>query len=226
MRMADYVPPTVTVDGVLFQLVDGALCVLLIKRKKEPFKGSWALPGGYSARNETTIQALDRVFKTKTGIDLGSLGLLEQLYTFDTAAALDPRGHAVSVTYLGLCKDLSPSSSHTTETPAFFSIDTLPGLAYEHADIISYAYERLRGKITYTNVVFALLPALFTFTQLQTAYEAILGRILDKRNFRKKFLSLGLIEETAEYLKEGAHRPARLYRFKRQQLQVLSRSFD
>jgi 8-oxo-dGTP diphosphatase len=223
--MVTYIPPTVTVDGVMFQLINDALCVLLIKRKKEPFRGAWALPGGYSARDETTQDALRRAVHAKAGVNLKDLGMLEQLYTFDTAA-YDPRGHAVSVTYLGLCKDISPVSGPTVESPAFFSVETLPELAYEHADIISYAHDRLRSKITYTNAVFALLPTLFTFTQLQSAYEAILGRTLDKRNFRKKFLSLDMIEGTSEYTKDGAHRPARLYRFKRQQLQVLSRSFD
>jgi len=105
-------------------------------------------------------------------------------------------------------------------------VDALPALAYDHADIVRYAHERLRSKILYTNTVHTLIPPHFTLTQLQQAYEAIIGRALDKRNFRKKFLSLGLAEATDEYTAEGAHRPARLYRFTRDELQVLSRSFD
>src|ERR671930_62620 len=95
-----YTPPTVTVDGVIFQLIDGELSLLLIKRAREPFKGSWALPGGYNNAGETTQEALDRVLAYKAGVRLSQLDLVEQLYTFDTVAR-DPRGHAVSITYLG-----------------------------------------------------------------------------------------------------------------------------
>lgn len=207
------------------QLVDNQLSVLLIKRKNQPFKDCWALPGGYNPEGETTLEALARILKKKTGIDSRKFELIEQLYTFDTVAR-DPRGHAVSVTYMALTKDLVPLSAPTTETPTFFSVDHLPETAYDHHKIIKYAHERLRAKITYTNAVFALLPELFTLTHLQNTYEAILGCPLDKRNFRKKFLSLGLISATNEYFKEGAHRPARLFRFNKQELETLTRSFD
>jgi 8-oxo-dGTP diphosphatase len=220
-----YTPPTVTVDGVIFRLTNGVLEVLLINRKKEPFKGVWALPGGYSSRDETTAEALHRVLAAKAGLDTGRLGVLEQLYTFDTKAH-DPRGHAVSVVYLGLCRGLAPAEDDTTESPRFFPVSELPDLGYEHADIIQHAWQRLRGKVTYTNIIFALLPEAFTLSQLQAAYEAVLARSLDKRNFRKKFLGLDMIEPTTEYRKEGAHRPALLYRFLHQSLQTLSRSFD
>jgi 8-oxo-dGTP diphosphatase len=165
------------------------------------------------------------VLDKKAGITAKQLKLTEQLYTFDTVAR-DPRGHAVSVTYMGLGKDIVPSAGETTQMPEFYPVDELPELAYDHADIIKYARERLAAKITYTNAVYALLDPLFTLTQLQSTYEAIFGRELDKRNFRKKFLSLDLIRETDEYLREGAHRPARLFAFKQQDLEVLSRSFD
>lgn len=224
MYSGEYTPPTLTVDCVLFQLDDNVLTVMLIQRTNEPFKGAWALPGGYNAAGETTGQAMNRVLKNKTGVDTKDLKLIEQLYTFDTVAR-DPRGHAVSVTYLGLGKDLSPGGKNT-QNPHFFPVDRLPELAYDHNDIIAYAHKRLKSKITYTNAIFALLPKKFTLTELQQAYEAVLGKALDKRNFRKKFLSLGLIEETNEMLKEGAHRPARLYRFASAGLQVLERSFD
>jgi 8-oxo-dGTP diphosphatase len=168
---------------------------------------------------------MDRILKRKTGISTKQLGLIEQLYTFDTVAR-DPRGHAVSVTYMGLGKDLEPAESETTQNPKFFPVSDLPKLAYDHKDIIGYALDRLRAKITYTNAVFALLPVDFTLSQLQTVYEAILDRQLDKRNFRKKYLSLELIEETDKMQQDGAHRPARLYTFKQQTLQTLVRSFD
>jgi len=222
---SDYIPPILTVDSVIFQLIDDELFVLLIKRTHDPFKGAYALPGGYNAAGETTQDAMTRVLATKAGVEIRDLKLIEQLYTFDTVAR-DPRGHAVSVTYMGLGKDIVPEASKSTQSPQFFPVTRLPKLAYDHAAIISYAHERLQSKIAYTNAVFALLEPLFTFRQLQSAYEAILCRPLDKRNFRKKFMSLGLIRETNEFFQDGAHRPARLYRFNSQELEALSRSFD
>jgi 8-oxo-dGTP diphosphatase len=219
-----YVPPTLTVDAVLFQIIEGILNVCLIQRANEPFKGSWALPGGYSPQGETTIQALERVVQYKSGINIQhDLSYIEQLYTFDTIAR-DPRGHAVSVTYMGCGRELSPDEAHSTVS--FFPVDHLPQTAYDHAEIIKYARQRLIAKITYTNAVYAFLPQYFSLTELQSAYEAIFGYPLDKRNFRKKFLGLGLTEETDQMRREGAHRPARLHRFTSDTLQVLSRSFE
>lgn len=223
--MSTYIPPIVTVDGVIFQIINNRLSVLLIQRTNQPFKGQFALPGGYNGAGQTTRECLTSVLAKKAGITSKQLKLVEQLYTFDTVAR-DPRGHAVSITYMALGKDIVPTASDTTQQPEFYPVDDLPELAYDHADIIKYARERLGAKITYTNAVFALLDPLFTLTQLQSTYEAIFGRELDKRNFRKKFLSLDLIRETDEYLRDGAHRPARLFAFKQQDLEVLSRSFD
>lgn len=225
MYSGEYIPPTLTVDSVVFQLIGGELNVLLIERTQEPFTGWWALPGGYNAAGETTLQALARITKRKAGIATDTLPLVEQLYTFDTVAR-DPRGHAVSVTYMGLGLNLEPVASETTQNPHFYPVTKLPKLAYDHENIIRYAHERLRSKMTYTNAVFALLPEQFTLSQLQSAYEVIFEQAFDKRNFRKKFLSLDLVEETDELFKEGAHRPARLYRFKQQSLQALERRFD
>ena len=225
MYNTEYIAPILVVDSVIFQLIDNVLSVLLIERTNEPFKNSYALPGAYNAAGETTFDAMSRTLKEKGGINADDLKLVEQLYTFDTVAR-DPRGHAVSVTYMGLGKDLEPEIKGNTESPEFFPVNDLPKLAFDHADIIKYAHERLKAKMTYTNAVFALLDPSFTMSQLQVAYEAVMGRNLDKRNFRKKFLSLGLIYETDEMFQEGAHRPARLYSFNQQKLESLSRSFD
>lgn len=219
-----YHAPILTVDGVVFQLIDGKLAVLLIRRAAEPFKGEWALPGGYIAAGDTTLQALDRVLTSKAGISPGDLALVEQLYTFDTVTR-DPRGPSVSVTYMGLCRDITPAPSKTTQEPTFYPVDALPKLAYDHASIIAYALDRLRAKAGYTTMLYALLPKQFTLSQLQAAYEAVLGNALDKRNFRKKFLALNVLAATDEYHQEGAHRPALLYRFKQQKQQPLERSF-
>lgn len=219
-----YTPPTLTVDAVLFQIINGQLSVCLIQRANEPFQGSWALPGGYSPQGETTLEALDRIVRHKAGIAINNdLSYIEQLYTFDTVAR-DPRGHAVSVTYMGCGRELSPNNAQSVVS--FFPVDSLPPTAYDHAEIIEYARQRLIAKLTYTNAVYAFLPQYFTLTELQSAYEAIFGYELDKRNFRKKFLSLNLTEETDQMRREGAHRPARLHRFKSDSLETLSRSFE
>lgn len=219
-----YVAPILVVDSVIFHLVNNVLEVVLIKRSNTPFEGAWALPGGYNPEGETTRDALQRIVKEKAGIDLSSdLSYIEQLYTFDTVAR-DPRGHAVSVTYMGCGREFAYTGG--SEQTASFPVSNLPELAYDHADIIRYAHDRLKAKLTYTNAIYAFLPQKFTLTELQSAYEAILGRQLDKRNFRKKFLGLDLIHETDEMKRDGAHRPAKLYEFNTPSLESLSRSFD
>lgn len=219
-----YTPPTLTVDAVMFQLVDNQLAVLLTKRAADPFKGDWALPGGYCAEGQTTLEALTAVTKRKIGVDIDvQLSYIEQLYTFDTVAR-DPRGHAVSVTYMGCGRTIEAVTGE--QTAEWFPVDHLPSLAYDHEKIIAYARERLAAKLTYTNAAMGLLDKKFTLSHLQTAYEAVMGRELDKRNFRKKFLSLNLIHETPDTWREGAHRPAKLYAFNNESLEVLSRSFD
>ena len=219
-----YVPPILTVDAVIFQLNGTELEVLLTQRQEEPFKGEWALPGGYNPSGQTTLEALSAIVRRKVGLDLDAqLPYIEQLYTFDTVAR-DPRGHAVSVTYMGCGRAIELSGG--SQNAEFFPVDRLPGLAYDHEKIIEYARDRLGAKLTYTNAVSGLLESKFTLSQLQTAYEAVMGREIDKRNFRKKFLSLGLIHETPDMWREGAHRPAKLYAFNNESLEVLARSFE
>lgn len=224
MQERSYQAPILTVDGVILQFVQQQLQVLVIQRANEPFKGMEALPGGYIVAGETTQFSLGRILDQKAGIALTDIRLIEQLYTFDTVAR-DPRGHAVSVTYMGLATALTPRQ-RDTQAPRFVPVADLPELAFDHGDIIAYACARLRNKLTYTNAVFALLPEQFTLTQLQDAYEAIMGRSLDKRNFRRTFLSLNLIEATPFQHRDGAHRPARLYRFLDQTLVDIARSLD
>ena len=219
-----YIPPTLTVDAVIFRIQNNMLEVLLHKRPNEPFKDAWALPGGYNAQGETTTDALARIVDYKAGVNLkADLAYLEQLYTFDTVDR-DPRGHAVTVTYMGCGRNIEPKK--TNDQVRFFPVDELPSTAYDHSAIINYARERLISKLSYTNAVYAFLPSKFTLSQLQSAYEAVFGRELDKRNFRKKFLSLDLIHETNETWREGAHRPAMLYAFNSKSLESFARSFD
>jgi 8-oxo-dGTP diphosphatase len=220
-----YVPPILTIDGVVFQIIDGQLCVLLIRRQREPFAGCYALPGGYNPQGETTTEALQRIVQTKAGVDVHEQGSIEQLYTFD-AIGRDPRGHAVSVVYMVLGYAITPVGSDTTQEPTFFPLTDLPELAYDHSQIIRHAHERLKARIGYTTTISSLLPKHFTLSQLQTAYEAVLCCNLDRRNFRKKFLALDVLEDIGETLREGAHRPAQLYRFKTKGVTNLTKDFD
>lgn len=225
MSTISAVTPEVYVDAVIFQLIDNELAVLLTQRERNPFKGKWALPGGIDPIEETTFQAMERWVAEKTGVKVKKLGFIEQLYTFDTVIG-NPRGPAVSVVYLGVGRDITPKATPSSRNSQFFPLNNLPQLAFDHNDIVTYAHQRLKSKLSYTNAVFALLPKMFTLSQLQTTYEAIIGQLLDKRNFRKKFLSFDLVQPTSEHFMEGAHRPARLYKFNNQSLEYLLRSFD
>jgi len=220
MYKNEYIPPTLTVDAILFQIIDKKLNVLLIQRTGEPFKDQWALPGIYNAVGETTHHALSRALLRKAGVDLSQIHRVEQLYTFDTVAR-DPRGHAVSVSYMCLGYDIMPKTDAGVQHPTWFPVDDLPELAFDHVSIIRYARRRLASKMTYTNIVAALLPNEFTLSELQVVHEAIFDHSLDKRNFRKKFLSLDFIKETGAIRQNGAHRPAKLYRFNTRKLQEI-----
>lgn len=206
-----YTPPAVTVDTVIFTIEDGQLKVLLIKRADQPFKGSWALPGGFLLKNETSEQGALRILKEKAGV---KSVYVEQLYTFD-GVGRDPRGHVLTVAYFALAPrdKIRFEGNGDLQTPAFHSVKKLPSLAFDHKNIISYAIKRLQAKLEYTNVVFSLLPKYFTLNQLQKAYEIILYKKLDKRNFQKKFLSLGLLRSTNKVMSGSPQRPARLYQF-------------
>ncbi len=200
--------PHVAVLVVIFTLDGGRLQVLLVRRSAEPFKGSWSLPGGLLAPGESLDQAAVRKLDDETGL---SDVFLEQLYTF---CDLDGRG-SLAVAYFALV-DIRQAhlARRRAWLPAWFPVDTLPSLAFQNDHVIDYALRRLRAKLDYSNVAYSLLPAEFTLSQLQRAYEAILARPLDKRNFRKRILSLAIIAPTGRTLSEGRHRPAQLYAFR------------
>jgi 8-oxo-dGTP diphosphatase len=207
----DYPRPMVTVDIVVFTIQDDDLKVLLIKRGIEPFKGAWALPGGFVGEHESLEDAARRELFEETHVE----GLyLEQLYTFGEPGR-DPRGRVISVSYFALVSsDDRPLLAATDAADAAWcSVYKLPTLAFDHGAIVTYALERLRYKLDYTSAGFQLLPKKFTLTELQEAYEVILGRTLDKRNFRKKILSVGILEPLDETKMEGPHRPAKLYAY-------------
>jgi 8-oxo-dGTP diphosphatase len=206
-----YPRAALTVDCVVFGLDESALQVLLIQRDLEPHRGSWALPGGFVRVEEDLEAAAMRELKEETGLDRV---FLEQLYTFG-APRRDPRERVVTVAYYALVKlsDHRVQAATDAREAAWFAVDDLPRLAFDHAEIVEVALTRLRGKVRYQPIGFELLPPKFTLSQLQRMYEIILERTLDKRNFRKKVLSLDLLEELDEVQQDVAHRAARLYRF-------------
>ncbi len=200
-----------TTDVVTFCIHENTLKVLLIKRPRAPFAGEWALPGGFLWEDESSADAARRILITKAGINKL---YMEQLYTFDKPGR-DPRGQIASVCYLALVdgEALNIRNTKDIQEPTLHVARNLPELAFDHKRIVTYALERLKAKLEYTNAASALLPESFTFFQLQSIYELVLGKPLDKRNFRKKFLSLGLIKPTGKYLAGGRHRPAELFKF-------------
>jgi 8-oxo-dGTP diphosphatase len=210
-----------TVDCVVFAVQRERLEVLLIRRALEPFAASWALPGGFVDMDEDLEAAARRELEEETGLrDL----FLEQLYTFGRPDR-DPRGRVVSVAYYALANLAGRRVQASSDAGAaeWFAVDALPTLAFDHSEILACALERLRGKVRYAPLGFELLPRRFTLTQLQRLYEIILGRDLDKRNFRRKIHGMGLLVDTGEMQRGRAHRAARLYRFDRRRYRQLER---
>lgn len=208
----DYPRPALTVDIVVFTLRDHTLQVLLIQRAAEPYKGMWALPGGFVQMTETLETAALRELEEETGV---KNAYLEQLYTYGDPQR-DPRGRVVSVAYFALVpssKTVGPEKGSDAASASWFPINALPPLAFDHADIVAYAVRRLRYKLEYSAVGFELLPDTFTLTQIQSTYEIILGEKLDKRNFRRRILGANIIEPTND-MSSGEGRPARLYRYR------------
>ena len=209
----DYARPALTTDCVVFGLDETDLKVLLIQRGLEPFKNKWALPGGFIQVGENVVTCARRELQEETGLkDV----FLEQLATFGDPTR-DPREHVVTVAYFALVNliDHVPTADTDAQNATWFALDDLPKLAFDHAEILTIAKERLQGKVRYQPLGFELLPEKFTLTQLQKLYERILEHPLDKRNFRKKALKLDILEETDEVEQDVARRAARLYRFDR-----------
>lgn len=217
----EYARAALAVDCVVFGLDESDLKVLLIQRKLQPFQHTWALPGGFVRIDETLDAAARRELEEEAGVtDV----FLEQLYTFGELER-DPRERVVSVAYYALAKLSDHRIRAATDAMGvgWFGLDDLPKLAFDHAEIVTRAHERLRGKVRYAPIGFELLPPRFSLTQLQRLYEIVLGTELDKRNFRKKILAMDLLVETDEVEQGVRHRAARLYRFDRRKYERLAR---
>ncbi|EDM78610.1 hydrolase, NUDIX family protein [Plesiocystis pacifica SIR-1] len=207
----EYARPALTVDCAVFGLDEQDLQVLLIRRGQEPYEGRWALPGGFVHVDETLDEAALRELEEETGL---RKVYLEQLYTFG-GIDRDPRERVVTVAYYALVKlsDHKVKAATDAADAAWFDVNDLPELAFDHREIFEVALARLKGKVRYQPIGFELLPRKFTLTQLQRMYETILERKLDKRNFRKKILGMDLLVALDEVQKDVAHRAARLYKF-------------
>ena len=220
------VTPAVAVDVAVFTVLDRRLQVLLVQPRTGPFADQWALPGGRVHVDESLDDAARRELAAQTGLrDV----YLEQLYTFGSPQR-DPRNRVVSVAYVALIPHggrLVAPPAAVADAPggkyahvAWRPVRRLPPLAYDHATVVRTALARLRAKLTYTNLVYTLLPDAFTLGELQEMYEAILGRTLDRRNFRKKILSLGLLRRL-DRQRRGPHRPAALHAFRHRRPMVV-----
>jgi 8-oxo-dGTP diphosphatase len=215
-----YPRPALAVDAVVFGFADEDVCGLFIERALEPFKGRWALPGGFVRPGETPEAAARRELGEEGGIQQEIY--LEQLYTFG-----DPERHpgdwVVSVAYYALVRkdrfNVKPGSD--AKDAQWFSLKKRPALAFDHGRIVDTALQRLRSKVHYQPIGFELLPEQFTYAELQQLYEVILGEALDKRNFRKKFDSLGILREVG--VVPTGKRPATTYEFDRKKYQQMQR---
>lgn len=217
----EYPRAAVTVDCVVFGLDDTDLKVLLIRRDLPPFENRWALPGGFVRLDETLDAAARRELLEETGLERV---FLEQLYSF-SGIDRDPRERVITVAYYALVRlsDHRVQAATDARDAAWFALDDLPDLAFDHSEILQSAHQRLQSKVRYQPIGFELLPQKFTLTQLQKLYEIILDRPLDKRNFRKKILGMNLLVELDEVETDVAHRAARLYRFNKQHYQRMVR---
>ena len=209
----------VTVDVVIFALRGGELQVLLVQRGVPPFQERWALPGGFIQTSESLEEAARRELEEETRVrDV----YLEQLYTFGDPDR-DPRGRIVTVAYYALLtgEAMTPVAGTDAGAASWMSARKHPPLAFDHERILGYALERLCNKLEYTTAGFQLLPKKFTLGQLQRVYEAVLGRGLDKRNFRRKMALLGVLKPLQEWVQDGPSRPAQLYRFSAKEFERL-----
>jgi 8-oxo-dGTP diphosphatase len=206
-----YETPLVTVDIVLFTVIQNHLKVLLIQRRQLPYDHMWAIPGGFIHMGETLEQAASRRLYEETNVN--SI-YLEQLSSFGRPDR-DPRARVITVAYYALvsAEKINVQAHANAEDVSWFSVDELPELAFDHAEIVQKALSRLKENLEASSVAFQLLPEKFTLTELQRVYELILGKPMDKRNFRKKILASDILADTGETKMEGYHRPAQLYAF-------------
>lgn len=216
-----YPHPAVTTDCIIFTFTDSRLKVLLIRRGLEPYKGCWALPGGFIKPEESADQCAMRELREETSLTVSHM---RQFHTF-SAPDRDPRERVITIAYYALIPHSEVMGGDDAAEADWFEVKDLPDLAFDHEEILRKALEDLRRRIHFEPVGFELLPEKFTMRSLQSLYEELLGVEFDRRNFHNKMLHLGLIEEIPEeQVFESPRRPARLYRFRPEVYHELKRS--
>lgn len=208
------------VDAIVFGYQHNTLYTLLVKQKLGSMKDTWVLPGGFVLSDETLTQAVTRELKEETGIEVN---YLEQLFTFGDDILRDNRFRVVSVAYFALVAPSKLQLQTTNDTDAeeaqWFPIEKIPVLGYDHNQMVKLAQQRLKNKLTYQPIGFDLLAEEFPFSDLESLYTTLLEQEIDRRNFRKKILSFGIVEETNKIFNEGSGRPAKLFKFNKTKYQ-------
>ena len=204
-----YPHPSVTADCVIFGFDGVAIKVLLIQRGIEPFKGKWAFPGGFMKMDETAEECAKRELEEETGLNNASV---EQFYTFSDVNR-DPRERVITVAHYALVKLSEVKSGDDAASAKWFDLETIPSLAFDHDRILRMALSRLKERICFEPIGFELLPELFSITELQNLYEAILEVKFDRRNFYNKMLKLGILTEAAPRPANASRRTPSKYRF-------------
>ena len=212
----------IAVDAIVFGYRNNALYILLIKQKYGAMKNNWVLPGGFVKDDEPLSDAVRRELKEEAGIEVN---YLEQLYTFGDDIHRDPRFRVVSVAYFALADPakLLLRADTDAEDAQWFPVNEIPKVGYDHASIIKVAHERLKAKLSYQPIGFDLLDKEFLFSELENLYCTILESEIDRRNFRKKILSLGIVDETSKTAAQGAGRPGKLFRFNKKKYNALAK---
>jgi len=210
----------VAVDAVVFGYANNQIQVLLIQQKYGVEKNNWALPGGFVKDDENLEQAALRELMEETGV---KVNYSEQLFTFGNINR-DKRARIISVSYLALInpKNYAIKADSDAKDVQWYDINNIPNLAYDHNEIINIGFNRLKSKIAYQPIGFELLDKEFPFSDLENLYQSILGRKIDRRNFRKKIMSFDFLQETSKTTKSKSGRPAKLYKFNHQKYKELA----
>ena len=207
----------VTVDNVIFTIINEKLQVLLVSRPIEPFKDLWTLPGWFVLESETLEEAAYRKLEEKTSV---KNIYLEQLYTFSDVKR-DPRWRVISTAYMAIVARENLLVKSWTWDIKFFPVNALPKLWFDHKNVVEYAIKRLKRKLEYTNLAQYILPEKFTLTQLQNVYKIVMNQNFDVRNFRKKINKLWILQETWEKEIWNKYRPAKLFKFSNKDIEII-----
>ncbi|MBO4806757.1 MAG: NUDIX hydrolase [Paludibacteraceae bacterium] len=205
----DYPRPMVATDCVIFGFDGTKIQVLLVKRAESPYPASWGLPGGFIRMDESAEASAKRVLQSKTGM---TGAYIEQFHTFSSPDR-DVRDRVISIAYYALVRKQEVREGGNVVSADWFSMDELPDLCFDHKEVLDLALVKLRERIMFRPVGFDLLPEKFTMRELQSLYESILGVEFDRRNFSKKILHVGLLDDLNETIKANPKREAKLYKF-------------